>query len=116
MTTKQSARPHLESINQDCFVVVPTLHQHPALLAMTRFGLFQESSKFSHIKCCLKVFTFETDSARIEDDRQIPASVTGELRLGCKTSPSPRSNSEVRVELGTDNDVQYFHTNLASSE
>ncbi len=43
MTTKQSARPHLVSVNRDCFVVLHTQHHHSALLAMTRSGLFQQS-------------------------------------------------------------------------
>ncbi len=43
MTTKQSARPHQESANRDCFVVLHTLHHLSALLAMTQSGLFQQS-------------------------------------------------------------------------
>ena len=43
MTTKQSARLHLESVNRDCFVVLHTLHHLSALLAMTWAGLFQQS-------------------------------------------------------------------------
>ena len=43
MTTKQSARPHLESANRDCFVVLHTLLHLSALLAMTRSGLFRQS-------------------------------------------------------------------------
>ncbi len=45
MTTKQSARLHLEIVNRDCFVVLHTLHHLSALLAMTRSGFFQQSSK-----------------------------------------------------------------------
>ena len=44
MTTKQSARLHLESVNRDCFVVLHTLHHLSALLAMTRPEPFQQSS------------------------------------------------------------------------
>ncbi len=43
MTTKQSARLHLEGINRDCFVVLHPPHRLSALLAMTRSGLFQQS-------------------------------------------------------------------------
>ncbi len=43
MTTKQSVCLHLESVNRDCFVVFPTPHRYPALLAMTRSGPFQQS-------------------------------------------------------------------------
>ncbi len=43
MTTKQSARLHLDSVNRDCFVVLHTLHHLSALLAMTRSGLLQQS-------------------------------------------------------------------------
>lgn len=43
MTRKQSARPDQERGNRDCFVVLPTPHRHPALLAMTWSGLFQQS-------------------------------------------------------------------------
>jgi hypothetical protein len=54
MTTKQSARLHPESVNRDCFVVLPTLHHLSALLAMTRSGLFQQSAygRFGGSKGC----------------------------------------------------------------
>jgi hypothetical protein len=114
MTTKQSARLHRKT-----YIEIASSCSPPCINTSTprndRPG-FSAAPEFSHIKCCLKVFTFETDSLLIEDNRQIPSSVTVELRLEGKTSPSPKSNSEVRVELGTDNDVQYFHTNPASSK
>jgi hypothetical protein len=45
MTTKQSARPHLDSVNRDCFVVSATPHRRPALLAKTPLGVFQRPRK-----------------------------------------------------------------------
>ena len=42
MTTKQSARLHLESVNRDCLVVLHALHHLLALLAMTRSRLFRQ--------------------------------------------------------------------------
>ncbi len=41
MTTKQSARLHLESVNRDCLVVLHTLPHLSAFLAMTRSGHFK---------------------------------------------------------------------------